>query len=107
MGVLARHYTLNIDGLAEVVGMDTWHHEHNPSGVTVEMHGNIRCGARRAIARCAIAVEVMRVRCLSSVCDCGVRLQNASAVHESCVRWRARRVRLAGRRRRAPGRALA
>lgn len=42
MGVLQRHYTLNIDGLAEVVGMDTWHHEHNPTGVTVEMHGNIR-----------------------------------------------------------------
>lgn len=22
--------------------MDTWHHEHNPEGSTVEMHGNIR-----------------------------------------------------------------
>lgn len=42
MGLLLRHYTLNIDGLAEVVGMDTWHHEANPGGVTVEMHGNIR-----------------------------------------------------------------
>jgi hypothetical protein len=30
--------------LAQVVGMDTWHHEHNPEGITVEMHGNIRCG---------------------------------------------------------------
>lgn len=37
-----RHYTLNIDGLSEVVGMGTWHHEANPQGVTVEMHGNIR-----------------------------------------------------------------
>lgn len=40
---MQRHYTLNIDGLSEVVGMDTWHHERNPSGITVEMHGNIRC----------------------------------------------------------------
>jgi NAD-dependent SIR2 family protein deacetylase len=43
LGRLQRHYTLNIDGLARVVGMDTWHHEHNPEGITVEMHGNIRC----------------------------------------------------------------
>ncbi|WIA33871.1 hypothetical protein OEZ86_006973 [Tetradesmus obliquus] len=41
LGKLQRHYTLNIDGLAEVVGMDTWHHEKNPEGITVEMHGNI------------------------------------------------------------------
>ncbi|KAL4422791.1 hypothetical protein ABPG75_008988 [Micractinium tetrahymenae] len=40
-GRLHRHYTLNIDGLAEQVGMDTWHHEHNTAGVTVEMHGNV------------------------------------------------------------------
>lgn len=39
-----RHYTLNIDGLAEAVGMSTWHHERHPEGLTVEMHGNIRCG---------------------------------------------------------------
>jgi NAD-dependent SIR2 family protein deacetylase len=42
LGRLQRHYTLNIDGLAEVVGMDSWHHEFNPAGITVEMHGNIR-----------------------------------------------------------------
>lgn len=42
MQQLRRHYTLNIDGLAAVVGMDTWHEELNPQGVTVEMHGNIR-----------------------------------------------------------------
>ena len=29
------------------VGIDTWHHEHNPQGVTVEMHGNIRCVCAR------------------------------------------------------------
>lgn len=40
-GLLRRHYTLNIDGLAEAAGMDTWHHEENPEGITVEMHGNI------------------------------------------------------------------
>ncbi|EFJ51650.1 hypothetical protein VOLCADRAFT_116301 [Volvox carteri f. nagariensis] len=42
LGALQRHYTLNIDGLSEVVGMDTWHHERNAQGSTVEMHGNIR-----------------------------------------------------------------
>jgi NAD-dependent SIR2 family protein deacetylase len=40
-GKLRRHYTLNIDGLSSAVGMDTWHHETNPDGTTVEMHGNI------------------------------------------------------------------
>ncbi len=44
LGALRRQYTLNIDGLSEVVGLDTWHHERNPGGCTVEMHGNIRCG---------------------------------------------------------------
>jgi hypothetical protein len=42
LGRVRRHYTLNIDGLAEAVGISTWHHAHNPEGVTVEMHGNIR-----------------------------------------------------------------
>lgn len=32
-GKLLRHYTLNIDGLAAVVGMDTWHPDNNPDGV--------------------------------------------------------------------------
>ncbi|KAK9807531.1 hypothetical protein WJX72_001817 [[Myrmecia] bisecta] len=41
-GKLVRHYTLNIDGLAEAEGMPTWHPHHNPAGVTVEMHGSIR-----------------------------------------------------------------
>lgn len=40
-GRLQRHYTLNIDGLAERAGMDTWHPTLNPNGTTVEMHGNI------------------------------------------------------------------
>ncbi|KAL0025490.1 hypothetical protein WJX77_005468 [Trebouxia sp. C0004] len=38
---LLRHYTMNIDGLAEAAGMDTWHVDNNPAGQTVEMHGNI------------------------------------------------------------------
>ncbi|KAL3136423.1 hypothetical protein ABBQ38_005680 [Trebouxia sp. C0009 RCD-2024] len=38
---LLRHYTMNIDGLAESAGMDTWHVDNNPDGLTVEMHGNI------------------------------------------------------------------
>ena len=41
-GLLRRHYTLNIDGLAEECGMETWHLEQVPEGVTVEMHGNVR-----------------------------------------------------------------
>ena len=30
---LLRHYTMNIDGLAETAGMDAWHVESNPTGV--------------------------------------------------------------------------
>ncbi|KAK9901982.1 hypothetical protein WJX75_000203 [Coccomyxa subellipsoidea] len=41
MGKLQRHYTMNIDGLAETVGLTTWHPDTNPSGQTLEMHGNI------------------------------------------------------------------
>ena len=55
LGRIERHYTLNIDGLAEVVGMDTWHHEKNPNGITVEMHGNIRCG--KVETRCVVDVR--------------------------------------------------
>ena len=40
-GRMIRHYTLNIDGLAKQAGMDTWHPEDNPHGVTVEMHGSV------------------------------------------------------------------
>ena len=29
---LLRHYTMNIDGLAEAAGMDTWHVDNNPTG---------------------------------------------------------------------------
>ena len=29
---LVRHYTMNIDGLAEAAGMDTWHVDNNPTG---------------------------------------------------------------------------
>lgn len=32
MGRLRRHYTLNIDGLAEAVGLSTWHLDINPAG---------------------------------------------------------------------------
>lgn len=42
-GVLQRHYTMNIDGLASVAGMETWHNKEAPKGSIVEMHGNIRC----------------------------------------------------------------
>ena len=32
LGRLRRHYTLNIDGLAESVGLATWHPTDNPTG---------------------------------------------------------------------------
>jgi hypothetical protein len=32
LGCLRRHYTLNIDGLGEAAGMDTWHPDTNPDG---------------------------------------------------------------------------
>ncbi len=32
LGRLRRHYTLNIDGLAEAVGLATWHPTDNPAG---------------------------------------------------------------------------
>ncbi|CAK0785394.1 hypothetical protein CVIRNUC_008603 [Coccomyxa viridis] len=41
-GKLQRHYTLNIDGLAQAVGLSTWHSQKNPTGQTLEMHGSIR-----------------------------------------------------------------
>lgn len=41
--------------LLQVVGMDTWHHEKNPEGITVEMHGNIRCGGAAASAAAVAA----------------------------------------------------
>ena len=31
-GKLQRHYTLNIDGLAQAVGLSTWHFKKNPTG---------------------------------------------------------------------------
>eukprot|EP00891_Asterochloris_glomerata_P008300 jgi/Astpho2/8300/Aster-01378 len=51
VGKLLRQYSMNIDGLSEQVGLDTWHVTNNPSGCTVEIHGNIsqlvcpECGA--------------------------------------------------------------
>ena len=32
-GKLQRHYTLNIDGLAQAVGLSTWHPDRNPTGM--------------------------------------------------------------------------
>ena len=31
-GKLQRHYTLNVDGLADMVGLSTWHPSSNPEG---------------------------------------------------------------------------
>ncbi|GAB4820047.1 hypothetical protein N2152v2_007093 [Parachlorella kessleri] len=54
-GRLQRHYTMNIDGLAAAVGMDTWHPESNPAGITVEMHGNVRL---LVCTECAATLEL-------------------------------------------------
>ena len=35
---LLRHYTMNIDGLAETAGMDTWHVDNNPAGELLLPH---------------------------------------------------------------------
>ncbi len=57
--------------------MDTWHHERNTSGVTVEMHGNVRhlvcpeCHATRPMTA-ALAKQVC-------CCVCGARLADAVA----------------------------
>ena len=32
---LLRHYTMNIDGLAESAGMDTWQVDNNPTGQSI------------------------------------------------------------------------
>jgi NAD-dependent SIR2 family protein deacetylase len=62
-GKLVRHYTLNVDGLAEAAGMRVWSgrgeadeddddQKEQPDGTTVELHGSARrvvcrvCGAR-------------------------------------------------------------
>jgi hypothetical protein len=42
---------------AQVVGMDTWHHENNPEGATVEMHGNIRWDPRSVVYGLAVIVQ--------------------------------------------------
>ncbi len=34
-GKLQRHYTLNIDGLAQAVGLTTWHPVKNPTGTGI------------------------------------------------------------------------
>lgn len=51
-GVLQRHYTLNIDGLDEAVGMDTWHPDTNPEGQSRSTYliNEMVCGGRTAAA---------------------------------------------------------
>ena len=42
---LLRHYTMNIDGLAEAAGMDTWHVDNNPAGKSCSLHLPLRLHA--------------------------------------------------------------
>eukprot|EP00882_Tetradesmus_deserticola_P012542 GHRQ01013295.1.p1 GENE.GHRQ01013295.1~~GHRQ01013295.1.p1 ORF type:complete len:274 (+),score=102.11 GHRQ01013295.1:252-1073(+) len=82
LGKLQRHYTLNIDGLAEVVGMDTWHHEKNPNGITVEMHGNISyvvCPSCHAVERLSGPVMSTMKACQPVAC---------SSCHEDEMRFK-------------------
>ena len=81
--------------------MDTWHHERNTSGVTVEMHGNVRhlvcpeCHATRPMTA-ALAKQVRAVGCWlvrgtgaaasSSVDGPAVEL-GAAAVSAACPTW--------------------
>ena len=66
-GQLIRHYTLNIDGLAEKAGMSTWHPDNEPNGITVELHGNVHhlvcteCGTTTAFTRRA-ALEFQKTQ---------------------------------------------
>lgn len=90
-GRLRRHYTLNIDGLAEQVGMDTWHHERHTGGVTVEMHGNVRhlvcpeCHATRPVTtalakqvRCELVAADRQAGRQQACCALGPRSRAAS-----------------------------
>eukprot|EP00879_Flechtneria_rotunda_P027819 GHRR01029823.1.p1 GENE.GHRR01029823.1~~GHRR01029823.1.p1 ORF type:complete len:225 (+),score=50.42 GHRR01029823.1:165-839(+) len=93
MGKLQRHYTLNIDGLAEVVGMDTWHHEKNPEGITVEMHGNISyvvCPSCHAVERLSGPVMDTMKACQPVACsacykdEMRFKVGSKSTVHIVC-----------------------
>jgi hypothetical protein len=48
--------------ICQVVGMDTWHHDKNPNGITVEMHGNIRWAAAAVMAAAAAAAALLGER---------------------------------------------
>ncbi len=81
-GKLLRHYTLNIDGLAADVGMDTWHPDNNPDGVTVEMHGSIQqlvCPACDVV--CGITDEHLILLRAKQALPCG-------ACGQGVLRWR-------------------
>ncbi|KAJ9505491.1 hypothetical protein QJQ45_024632 [Haematococcus lacustris] len=82
MGRLQRQYTLNIDGLSEVVGLSTWHPQANPAGSTVELHGNIRqlvcpsCLSTSPLTRRAINVmKDEKVVCCPSCAAEGLRFK--------------------------------
>jgi NAD-dependent SIR2 family protein deacetylase len=87
-GRLQRHYTLNIDGLAERAGMDTWHPTLNPNGTTVEMHGNIHhlvcVDCENTVPLTTTTARQLRSRkiipCLSCSSDAGSSESGASAL---------------------------
>jgi len=88
-GRLQRHYTLNIDGLAEKVGLNTWHPEDNPDGCTVEMHGNIhylvcvQCGkcsplTAERIKNMKACKEIPCLCCPDSTTEGGIHAQDVN-----------------------------
>lgn len=78
-GMLTRHYTLNIDGLASKARMDVWHPDDNNNGITVEMHGSIHelvcteCGNTRQLTQedATTLSEERSVPCTSCSSDAG------------------------------------
>jgi Sir2 family len=54
-GKLLRHYTMNIDGLAEAAGLTIWHHEHTPEGRIGSRNGCVQASAWHLVRFCLLA----------------------------------------------------
>jgi hypothetical protein len=63
--------------------MDTWHHEKNPNGITVEMHGNIRWAAAVMAAAAAAAAALSGERQQQQ--QLLVSSSTSSGVQERCM----------------------
>lgn len=61
--------------------MDTWHHEKNPNGITVEMHGNIRCFCQQAAHTSSIGALCQESKRSSNRTCCAVSLLGCQSVY--------------------------